>query len=169
MEEKKTDKIMAFDSLFTTNSIQMLKILITYMAPSVQKNIAIYIKFMELQYTITFFKRHPDAYLPGLPHETASGAEKLCNEILPFCDSFQKERINQMRNMYQTFENLQGMMEMLQMMKELFPEGAKASGDNNDFMSGLAGMMSGMPDFSGIDLSQMINLFSSASQPNQSV
>ena len=74
-----------------------------------------------------------------------------------------------MRNMYQTFENLQGMMEMLQMMKELFPEGTKVSGDNNDFMSGLAGMMSGMPDFSGIDLSQMLNLFSSSSQPNQSV
>ena len=165
MEEKNSDKIIAFDSLFTTNSIQMLKVLITYLAPSAQNNFAVYIKLMELQYTMTFFKKHPDASLYGLPHEDLSGSAKLCDELLPLCDNSQKEKINQMKNMYQTFENMQGMMEMMQMMKELFPEGAGSSNGNNgstDFMSSLAGMMSGMPDFSGIDLSQIMSMFSSA-------
>lgn len=162
MDEKNSDKIIAFDSLFTTNSIQMLKVLITYMPVSAQKNFAAYIKLMELQYTITFFKRHPDASFCGLPHEGTFGAEKLCDELLPFCDISQKDKINQMRNMYQTFENLQGMMETLQMMKDLFPENSAGSEGGNDFMSGLAGMMSGMPDFSGIDLSQIMSMFSSA-------
>lgn len=165
MEEKNSDKIIIFDSLFTTNSIQMLKVLITYMPSSVQKDFAVYIKLMELQYTMTFFKQHPDASFKGLPHEDSSNPVKLCDELLSFSDNTQKEKINQMKNMYQQFENMQGMMEMMQMMKELFPEGGGSSNGNNgstDFMSSLAGMMSGMPDFSGIDLSQIMSMFSSA-------
>lgn len=160
MEDKSSDKILAFDTLFTTNSIQMLKVLITYLAPSVQKNFAVYIKLMELQYTISFFQMHPNAFVCGLPQEKTFGAAKLCDELLPLCESSQKDKINQFKNLFQTFENMQEMMEMLQMMKDLFPEGINDSNGGTDFLSGLTGM-SGMPDFSGIDLSQIMGMFSS--------
>ena len=162
MEEKGTDKVIAFDTLFTTNQIQMLKVLITYLPPENQRSLAIYIKFMELQYTMDFFQRYPNASLPGLPYEASPGTAKLCDEILPLCDPEQRNKIGQLKGMYQTFENMQEMLEMLQMMKELFPQDDTGS-NNGDFLSGLAGLsgMPGMPDLGGIDLSQLMNLFSS--------
>lgn len=157
MEDKSIDKIAVFDTLFTTNSIQMLKVLITYLTPPMQKSFAVYIKFMELQYTLSFFQTHPNAALCGLPHEDTMETTKLCDELLPLCEAPQRDKINQFKSMFQTFENMQGMMEMIQMMKELFPEGADNADGGMDILSGLAGM-SGMPDFSGIDLSQIIEM-----------
>lgn len=160
MEDKSSDKILAFDTLFTTNSIQMLKVLITYLTPSAQKSFAVYIKLMELQYTMSFFQKHPDASVCGLPQEKNFGAARLCDELLPLCEPSQKEKISQLKNMLQSFESMQEMMEMLQMIKDLFPEGINDSNGGTDFLSGLSGM-SGMPDFSGIDLSQLMGMFSS--------
>lgn len=149
MDEKGLDKVIAFDTLFTSNSIQMLKILLTYMEPSSQKGIAIYIKFMELQYTLDFFNKHPNAALDMLPHEENLEAAKLCDEIFPLCSTAEQEKLSQMKQMYQQFHNMQEMMEMINMMKELFPQGMGGDeGGSNDFLSGLAGM-------SGMDLSQM--------------
>lgn len=164
MEEKGTDKVIAFDTLFTTNHIQMLKVLLTYLPSSAQKNFAIYIKFMELQYTMSFFQNHPNVSLSGIPHENTMNASKLCDELLPLCDNNQRQNMEQIRNMMQNLENMQQMMEMVQMMKELFPEGAGSSdGGGADFLSGLAGM----PDMSGIDLSQIMGMMNMFQQDNE--
>ena len=37
--------VMAFDALYTNNQIQKLKVLLPYVEPSMQKNMAIYIKY----------------------------------------------------------------------------------------------------------------------------
>ena len=60
MTDKKDDasNVMAFDALYTTNQIQKLKVLLPYIEPSMQKHLAVYIKYMELQYTIQFTKKH---------------------------------------------------------------------------------------------------------------
>lgn len=158
MDEKGQDKIMAFDTLFTTNQIQMLKILVSYMDPSAQKSIAVYIKFMELQYTLSFFHTYPNASLKKLPREESFDASKLCDEILPFCAPSEREQLNNMKNMFHNFTNMQEMMQMMQMMKELFPEGESPfGGDPADILSGLSGM-EGM-NASGMDLSQIMNMF----------
>ena len=46
--------VTAFDALYTTNQIQKLKVLLPYIEPSMQKNMAVYIKYMELQYTMHY-------------------------------------------------------------------------------------------------------------------
>ena len=61
MGERDQDKVTTFDTLFTNNQIQKLKILMTYLDRSMQKNMAIYIKYLELQYTMEFFRRFPSA------------------------------------------------------------------------------------------------------------
>lgn len=155
MEETQLKKVMAFDNLFTTNRIQILKILLSYMAPSTQKTLAIYIKFLELQYTFTLFQNYPDTSLLGFDTENTFDISKLCSEILPFCGRDEQEKILQMRSMMENFDKMQEMMQMVQMMQEMFPEGAPfgdmngESGGGFDFLSGLAGM----------DLSQFSELF----------
>lgn len=167
MEENDQAKIIAFDTIFTTNHIQILKILLAYIDPSRQKHMAVCIKLLELQYTLSFFKMHPASALQGIPHENTFDAAKLCNEIFPLCSRSEQTHIKQMREMYQNVENLQEMMQMMQMMqmmKEMFPEGTASGGDNcTDFMSILSGMsgISGMPDLSDIDLSQIFEMLNS--------
>lgn len=156
MDEQKQDKIVAFDTLFTTNHIQMLKILLPYVEPSIQKNMAVYIKFLELQYTISYFKLYTSSVLPGFPQENHFDVSKLCDELLPLCGHAEQEHLRRMKNMYQNLENLQDMMQMIQTMKDMFPEGEIPFGtDPSALLSGL----SGMPDMSGMDMSQLFELF----------
>lgn len=157
MEEKELQKVIAFDTLFTTNQIQMMKILLTYLPPASQKSLAIYIKFMELQYTMTFFQKYPNAAIQGLPREEKLDTLKICDEILPLCSPNEQEKITQIRSMLQNFGQMQEMMQMVQMMQEMFPDGGPfqdmnvESGGGFDFLSGLTGM----------DLSQFSDLFQS--------
>ena len=53
MEDKGTAFINAFDSHFTTGKIQMLKILSSRLAPSMNQGLAVYIKFLELKHTLS--------------------------------------------------------------------------------------------------------------------
>jgi len=152
MTEKGQEKIVAFDTLFTNNQIQLLKILLTYVEPSHQKTMAVYIKFLELQYTLTFFQKYPSSPL-NFPKEEKLNASVLCDEILPFCNSSQQEMLNNMKNMYQSYENMQEMMQMVQMMKELFPEGDN-SPDGNPMS-----MFSGLFGSDGMDMSGIFEMF----------
>ena len=49
--------ISEFDALYTTNQIQILKILLPFISPDMQKSIAVYIKFMELKVQDLFIKK----------------------------------------------------------------------------------------------------------------
>lgn len=158
MTENGQEKIVAFDTLFTTNQIQKLKILLTYVEPAQQKLIAVYIKFLELQYTITFFQNYPCS-LGKFPKEDGFNANKLCDEILPFCTSSEQQMLNNMKNMYQNFANMQEMMQMVQMMKDLFPEGDNPmNGDPTAMFSGLSGL-SELFGSQGMDMSQLFEMF----------
>ena len=151
MSDKITDKVTAFDTLFTTNYIQKLKILIHYFDRSMQKNIAVYIKYLELQYTMNFFRQHPSADISLFPRESSVDCGKLCGEMIPYCNAAQKSQMENIQNMFHTFENYKEMMEMVQMMQEMFPEGENPMGTmfgGNDFQN--AG---------GMDLSQMFQMF----------
>lgn len=135
------DKIQAFDTLFTTNHIQIYKILLPYFEFDIQKKLAVYIKYMELEYTRTYFKQHPYAYTPK---ETAPDTNILLQEILPYCAGEEKKRIKKLIEMINNMKNAQEMMETLNAMKELFPDGF-SFGEDMDMMK----MFSQMEAFNG--------------------
>lgn len=165
MTENGQEKIVAFDTLFTTNQIQILKILLTYVEPAQQKLIAVYIKFLELQYTMTFFQKYPSSKLSCtefFPKEEGFNAGKLCEEVLPFCTPSDRDKLNQMKNMYESFTNMQEMMQMVQMMKDLFPEGENPMGEDPSAMfSGFANMFGFQNNSQGTDMSQLFEMFQS--------
>ena len=45
MDEKEKDAVFLFDTLYTTNHIQMLKILLSYFPENSRNQLAIFIKF----------------------------------------------------------------------------------------------------------------------------
>lgn len=124
MDDKRIDKAAAFDTLFTSNRIQILKILAYYMDPRLLKGLAVYIKMSELQYTLTLFRRHPETSLCIAPSSAnEETATELCNDLMPLCDETQKSALRQITQMMDNIHNFQEMMEMVQTMQELFPGG----------------------------------------------
>ena len=119
-EQKRPDKIQAFDALFSTNQIQICKLLLSYLEPSMQKSLAIYIKYMEFRYTLSYLQKHPKALLPTEPK---TDTDRICSEILPFCSPGQKKQVEQFAGMFSNLKNVTEMMETVNMMKEMFPEG----------------------------------------------
>ena len=49
MEQKKTIPMTPFDSLISSEQLQMMKLMLPYMPPGTQKFFAFYIKFLELR------------------------------------------------------------------------------------------------------------------------
>lgn len=121
MEEKELGSIAAFDSLFTTNRIQMMKVLLPYLEPEQQGALAVCIKAMELNYTLSFFRNHP--HVRPFQASPKSDMTMLWDEILPFCGPEERSKVENMRNMMQNMSKMQEMMEMMNMMQEMFPEG----------------------------------------------
>ena len=154
MDDNRIDKAAAFDTLFTTNRIQILKILAYYLDPHLLKGLAVYIKLLELQYTLTLFHRHPETVLRLLPLPAGSITGELCADLMPLCDENQKNSLRQVTQMMDQMNSFQEMMEMVQTMQELFPEGSFD-----------------MSDMSGMDLSMLSGLFQkkeSGGQQNES-
>lgn len=180
MADKQPDRITVFDTLFTNNHICMLKVLLPLLPPSLQGNIAVYIKYQELQYTMQYFRK--SILHHGLLPKELTGTEKadinsVFDDMLPYCTPQEKQSFTKMRNMYQSFQNMKEMMEMLETMKELFPEGFDGTGGfggfgnaansgeagntgsfgsfNPEMLSALGSMFGGQ----GMDISQMVDMF----------
>lgn len=155
MDEQTSKTITAFDSLFTTNRIQMLKILLPWLAPGQQGGFAVYIKLLELQYTLTFLRRHSDTRLLGNGKQLSADffqgdnddTLKLLDELIPFSSQEDRTKIENMKNMMANFKRMQEMMDMIKMMQELFPEGMN--------MDNPMDMFSGMSDSGLSSLFQM--------------
>ncbi len=139
-----TDKIMAFDTIFTNNHIKMLKILVFYLDSPMQKMLAAYIKFLELQHTLKYINTN---FLP-LPSTCSDSSghsipilgflgnldiNGLCQEILPYCTNAENEKVQNILQMFQMMDNFKQLSQTMEMMKELFPDGMPDSGDMFSF------------------------------------
>lgn len=159
------DKVTAFDALFTNNQIQKLKILISYVDIPMQRQLAVYIKFLELQYTMELFRRSPQLSVSPSPRESPLDPAKLCQEIIPYSSPEEQSHLNQLASMLQAMSHYQEMMETVKMFQEMFPEGMSSpgSGSGDVFGGGFdmtAAAMSGLFGENMPDLSQLTSMMS---------
>lgn len=116
MEKQETDCITTFDTLYTSNRMQMLKILFPYLQPAMQSYIAIYIKLNELLITLHFFKEctsHPTDFRKKKDLNLPS----LINDLSPFLNSEEKDMLHKFSEMQDMMENLSQITQMMQMME----------------------------------------------------
>ena len=143
MEQKDTSQISAFDTLFSNNHIQMLKVLLPYMDNQFQKYLAIYIKFQELQVALNFVRKRP------YPDDTDPA--QVVKRLLPLCTKEEKEQLNQILKVLQSMSQYQEMMHTMELMKDFMPEGDSSSPSSMTDM--LMGMLTP-------EQKQMFDLFS---------
>ncbi len=135
--------VMAFDALYTNNQIQKLKVLLPYIDPSMQKNMAVYIKYMELKYTMELFKKHPFHICAASGETEKPDLKKLCRELKPYSTEAEVKQLEQMESMFQTMEMYQEMNQTMSAMKEMFPDMSGADTDNPSHSS-MEDMLMGM-------------------------
>jgi len=130
-EDMAHDKIASFDHTYSTDHIRMLKICLHYIPASYRKNLSIYIKFMELQHTLSHAENTPspkshwdEAETIHAEHsdkdpEDTQPFTRLLRELLPFCNPREKQQFQNMENMMTSMDQLKSMMEMMEMMKDM--------------------------------------------------
>ena len=115
MENHEIDPIIAFDTLYTSNQMQMLKVILPYMQPQMQQMIAVYIKLNELIIAFRFSK--------GTTCSPSSKKEfdlsSLLKDLSPFMSDSEKEMANQFVSMQENMEQFKQMSEMMQMMNDM--------------------------------------------------
>lgn len=106
--EKSNDSIIAFDTVYTTNEIQMMKIAMPLLSHDLQLLLATYIKVRELSLCYQMLQH---TKLHHFSIETA-GLHRFFKEAKPYCTKQQSQ-------MFDMFENLSRTMQILDKMKLL--------------------------------------------------
>ena len=116
MDNRKSSSITQFDTFYTSNHIQILKILMPFFPPELQKQIAIYIKYQELYTALNRISKTRSAPFPQI--SLVSNIEPLCDEIYDYLDPDKQESLSQIRSTIKSFTDMQETMEMFQAMQE---------------------------------------------------
>lgn len=115
MENNNLDSITAFDTLYTTNHLQMMKILLPHLQADMQPAIAIYIKLNEFLFALRFSKESRHHVNSGSSQKEVDIQALIC-EISPYLNGNEKEMLKQLADMKDNMEKFQQISQMMQMM-----------------------------------------------------
>ena len=106
------EAVIAFDTLYTQNHIQILKILLPYFDPYGQNHLAVWIKYLELRYTLEYVSRHPS---PPYKNQTSGTSSPdfavLFEQIKNFCSPQEKALFGELLNLQKNLEMFEEMKE----------------------------------------------------------
>lgn len=136
MDEKSPLPMTPLDTLVTTPDLQMLKLMIPYTPPANQRLLAIYVKFLEFQHTLSFFRNFTaDLHTCAFEKELSSPLDML-EELRPFLPKKDYETLDMIANLmtmmdtFSTFRSMAG------------NDSSQGSGNDSDMLSLLMGMLS---------------------------
>lgn len=132
-ETRGEDSIMAFDTLFTTNQIQIMKTMLPYLDEAMQKHFAILIKFMELKYTISYLAKHKMSLGGRHTERKDPDMQELFPKIQGFLSPSERSKVEQIMNLMNTMQTVSQFQEMMQFMNDSASE-EEGGADNSDFL-----------------------------------
>jgi len=153
--EENTEAILAFDTLYTTNHMKILKLLIPYLKSEHQKKLAVFIKWQELMFTLNFFKQYSAClYSSDFKQNKKLDLNTLLPLLTPYCNESEKSIISQfsqIQNMMNMMEQIQTYIPMIQQFMSSMSDDGNPSGgmslnginfEGNNMMDMLKNMMS---------------------------
>ena len=180
MEAKNEEatNVMAFDALYTTNQIQKFKVLLPYIEPSMQKHLAVYIKYMELQYTMKYVRKHPFQIIGcSISSDEKTDLRSLCQQLALYSSPEEIRQLEQFQNILQTMETMQEMTQTMSALQEIFPDLSAAPpfgsdsvfpgmGDSESAQTGQLSMMDMMMNMLTPEQRAMYEMFQQADLSN---
>ena len=116
MNENTTRKLQDFDALFTSDRIQILKLLVSYTSGSVHRIIILYIKLLEIRIALQISDLQVNKYFKTEPFDLTS----FLAEIDPFCHTADTASLLDLIHILQSYQELNDTMEMFQAMQSTF-------------------------------------------------
>ena len=117
VKQPECDKINQFDSLYTNNHIQILKIVFCGLTPDIQRIFAPFIKFLEFQYAMslsssphTDFQSRDSSFRFS---EMLPFLKTVLNESQPYLNEGEKEKCKKFSDMFQMFQSFQNIQSTL--------------------------------------------------------
>ena len=111
-ENQEIDPVTAFDTLYTSNQLQMLKIVLPYMQQNMQRFIAIYIKLNELLLAFHFSSG-------SYPVKQENDFTGMLKYLSPYLSDSEKDMMNQFSSMQENVEQFKQISAMMQMMNDM--------------------------------------------------
>lgn len=151
-EHKESDYVLAFDTIYTNNHIQMLKVILPRLPRERRNQFALMIKFMELQYTISYCDKikHQINICANENDPDPGDLTSLIRDLQYYCSESEQKKFKEITDMMQALE----MFQEMQKYKDLF--GAASDPNNNSDENGTN---------SGMDINSMLkNLLSPEQQ-----
>ena len=109
LTEDASEAILAFDTLFTTNHMKILKLLFPYLNQEGQKKLAVYIKWQEFVFTLHFFD-HPCSFAPPSFSKREVSFTTLYPILSAYCTKEEQDFLSKISG----FMNIKTMMEQFQ-------------------------------------------------------
>ena len=109
MKDDFSHMMTPFDQSVSTWSLQMTKLLIPFLPPQSQRMMAIYVKFIEFQNTLSFFRS---------VRQKKNSPEDIFNELKSYLPS----------SVLESYENIMNMMSMINMFQEMQTASDASSG-----------------------------------------
>lgn len=110
MEEENIPPLTALDQIANGSNLLMIKALLPYLPSTATRSLAFYIKYMELQNTMSFFNTSPDMTICSVPERPASPAEMIA-DIRRFCNPAQRSMLDECISTLETLEMYQSIMQ----------------------------------------------------------
>lgn len=140
MDHSVQDKVAVFDTLFTTNQIRKLKVLISFVDHRWQRHLAVYIKYLELQYVLSNSRHFPFRLKYGHDKDEKGDFQSLITALIPYSNERDRKQLEQFAGMFQTMEMFQQLAPMMDLMKNIMPDMA----DSGGMMGALSSMFGNM-------------------------
>ena len=144
------NQIYIFDSLYTNNHIQMLKIIYGVLPAKIQQKLAPFIKYLELQYSLKLVK----SGFPNPPNDNENSNNimfdtigPMIQELKPYLGPKESEQFNKLEQFYQMFHQFKHMQETLEQFEamtgiKLSDLASMNSNDNSQNMDLLLNLLS---------------------------
>lgn len=102
MKDDFSYRMTPFDEYISNQSLQMMKLIIPFLPPQNQRMFAVYVKFLELRHTLSFFRSM---------RQKEHTPEDLLQTIKPYLSPSDVESFDQMMSMMSMVQEMQNMSE----------------------------------------------------------
>ena len=126
--EENTKAILAFDTLYTTNHMKILKLLIPYLESEQQKKLAVFIKWQELMFTMKFFKQYSACFYS---HDFKQSKKLDLNSLIPLLSPYCSESEKAVISQFSQMQNIMGMMEQMQVYMPMIQQFMSSMSEDN--------------------------------------
>lgn len=99
MDDWNTTQMTPFDRRISTQTLQIMKLLIPYLPPQSQRIFAIYVKFLEFQYTLSSFQ---------IFQQKSHSTQDIFQELRPFMPTATCDSIDNLMSILNMIELFQG-------------------------------------------------------------